>query len=253
MNKGEEMVRSDQRQDNWIRPLGMTLNYIKHAEGSVLISLGDTRVVCTASVENRVPFFLKDSKEGWITCEYGMLPRSTNERSQRESMRGRPSGRTLEIQRLIGRCLRPIVDRHAFGEKTIVIDCDVIQADGGTRTASISGAYVALVLALHKLMERGVISEPPLLGMVAAVSVGIVDGIPMLDLTFAEDSGAEVDMNVARTDGGKYIEIQGTAESSPFDKERLQELLALADHGIDMILDHQKKVIGDYLYKLVKK
>ena len=247
------MVRSDQRQENWIRPLEMTLDFIKHAEGSVLISLGDTKVICTASVEARVPFFLKDSGVGWITCEYGMLPRSTNERTQRESIRGRPSGRTLEIQRLIGRCLRPVVDRHAFGERTIVIDCDVIQADGGTRTASISGAYVALTLALNRLMDSGVISEPPLLGLVAAVSVGIVDGTPMLDLTYDEDSAAEVDMNVARTDGGKYIEIQGTAESSPFDKEKLQELLKLADHGIDMILEHQKKMIGDYLYKLVKK
>lgn len=247
------MVRSDQRQENWIRPLEMTLDFIKHAEGSVLISLGDTKVICTASIEARVPFFLKDSGVGWITCEYGMLPRSTNERTQRESIRGRPSGRTLEIQRLIGRCLRPVVDRHAFGERTIVIDCDVIQADGGTRTASISGAYVALTLALNKLMDSGVISEPPLLGMVAAVSVGIVDGTPMLDLTYDEDSAAEVDMNVARTDGGKYIEIQGTAESSPFDKEKLQELLKLADHGIDIILEHQKKMIGDYLYKLVKK
>jgi ribonuclease PH len=247
------MARSDQRQENWIRPLEMTLGYIKHAEGSVLISLGDTRVVCTASVENRVPLFLKDSGEGWITSEYGMLPRSTNDRTQRESMRGRPSGRTLEIQRLIGRCLRPVVDRHAFGERTIVIDCDVIQADGGTRTASISGAYVALALALNRLMDKGIISEPPLLGMVGAVSVGIVDGTPILDLTYAEDSAAEVDMNVARTDAGKYIEIQGTAESAPFDQEKLLELLKLADHGIAMILDHQRKTIGDHLYKLIKK
>ena len=247
------MIRSDERQENWIRPIEMNLGYIKHAEGSVLISLGDTRVICTASVEDRVPFFLKDTGEGWITSEYGMLPRSTNERSYRESMRGRPSGRTLEIQRLIGRCLRPVVDRNAFGERTIMIDCDVIQADGGTRTVSITGAFVVLALALHKLMESGKISEPPLLGMVAAISVGIVDGIPMLDLTYAEDSNAEVDMNVARTDGGKYIEIQGTAESSPFDRDKLSELLDLADHGIDIILDHQKKAIGDCLYKLIKK
>ncbi len=247
------MIRSDGRQENWIRPMEMNLGYIKHAEGSVLISLGDTKVICTASVEDRVPLFLKDTGEGWITSEYGMLPRSTNLRVQRESMRGRPSGRTLEIQRLIGRCLRPVVDRNSIGEKTIMIDCDVIQADGGTRTASITGAYVALALALLKLMEGGVISEPPLLGMVAAVSVGVLEGAAVLDLTYEEDSTAHVDMNVARTDGGKYIEIQGTAESSPFDKDKLLELLKLADHGIDMIIDHQRKMIGDYLYKLMKK
>lgn len=247
------MVRSDGRQENWIRPVEMIPGYIKHAEGSVFITLGDTKVICTASVEDRVPPFLKDSRQGWITSEYGMLPRSTDVRTQRDSVKGRQSGRTMEIQRLIGRCLRPIVDLNAMGERTLWIDCDVIQADGGTRTASITGAYVALALAFNRMMDAGRMSAPPLLGMLAAISVGIVEGAPLLDLTYVEDSSAEVDMNVARTDGKKYIEIQGTAESAPFPRDQIFTLLDLADHGIDLMLEHQRKVLGSLLSKLIKR
>ncbi|MEW5806070.1 MAG: ribonuclease PH [Acidobacteriota bacterium] len=247
------MIRGDGRQENWIRPVEMMPGYIKHAEGSVFMTLGDTKVVCTASVEDRVPPFLKDSGQGWITSEYGMLPRSTDVRTQRDSLKGRPSGRTMEIQRLIGRCLRPVVDLHALGERTIWIDCDVIQADGGTRTASITGSCVALALALHKLMEAGQITVPPLLGMVSAISVGIVDGTALLDLTYVEDSAAEVDMNVARTDGGKYVEIQGTAEVTPFNRDQIFTLLDLADHGTGLMLEHQRKVLGGFLGKLMKR
>jgi ribonuclease PH len=251
--QGEDMVRADGRQDNWIRPVEMIPGYIKHAEGSVFISLGDTRVICTASVEERVPMFLKDQGRGWITSEYGMLPRSTDVRTQRESVRGRSSGRTMEIQRLIGRCLRPVVDLTALGERTVWIDCDVIQADGGTRTASITGSYIALAFALNTLMDAGKIAHPPLHGMVAAISVGIVDGTPILDLTYVEDSSAEVDMNVARTGSGRYIEVQGTAEASPFSRDQIFLLLDLADHGIDLMLEHQKKTLAGILGRLIKK
>ncbi len=247
------MVREDGRQENWIRPVEMVPGYLKHAEGSVFISLGDTKVICSASVEERVPLFLKDSGKGWITSEYGMLPRSTDVRMQRESVRGKASGRTMEIQRLIGRCLRPVVDLTALGERTVWIDCDVIQADGGTRTASVTGSFVALSLALNTMMNAGKIAHPPLIGMVAAISVGIVAGTPILDLTYTEDSAAEVDMNVARTDKGRYVELQGTAEAAPFNRDMVLTLLDLADHGVDLMLDHQRKVLENMLGKLIKK
>jgi ribonuclease PH len=222
----------------------MTPGYLRHAPGSVLIDMGETRVLCAVSVEERVPQFLLGLDEGWITCEYAMLPASTNTRTQREVTRGRPSGRTMEIQRLIGRALRSVLDRKALGPRTLWVDCDVLQADGGTRTASITGGFVGLCLALSKLREKKVIRGPVLSGMVSAISVGMVEGSPTLDLDYIEDSAAEVDMNVVRTDDGKYIEIQGTAETNPFHRERLDEMLALADKGLDELTAAQREVLG---------
>ncbi len=229
----------------------MTPGYLRHAEGSVLISIGDTRVLCAATVEDRVPPFLKDTGEGWITGEYAMIPAATSTRSPREVTRGRPTGRTMEIQRLIGRALRCVVDRKCLGERTIWVDCDVLQADGGTRSAGITGGFVALCLCLDKLREKGIVTRPLLTGIVAAVSVGIVEGEPVLDLDYIEDSAAEVDMNVVRTDDGRYIELQGTAEATPFRRDRLDDLLALADLGIDSLQARQREVLGGVLGRLI--
>ncbi|RLA86918.1 MAG: ribonuclease PH [Deltaproteobacteria bacterium] len=240
------VTRSDGRRPDQLRKVRITRNYIKHAEGSVLIEVGDTRVICTATVEEGVPAFLKDTGSGWIRAEYSMIPRATQTRSPREAVRGRPGGRTQEIQRLIGRSLRSVVDLKALGERTILIDCDVIQADGGTRTASVTGAYVALVDALRWLKGRGEIEEIPIIDSVAAVSVGIVDGEMLLDLDYNEDSRAQVDMNLAMTSKGEFVEIQGTAEEAPFTLEQLQGLIALGRKGIEELSEIQRKVLeGD--------
>jgi ribonuclease PH len=231
----------------------LTPDWNRWAEGSVMVEFGSTRVACTASIEDRVPPFLVGQRSGWVTGEYGMLPRSTDSRTQREATRGKPSGRTMEIQRLIGRALRAVVDLKAFGDRTIWIDCDVLQADGGTRCASITGGFVALAAALHRLGEKGKIAAPPLLGRVAAVSVGIVAGECALDLDYVEDSAAEVDMNVVRTDRGKYVELQGTAEETPFDRDTTNRLLDLADGGIDCLFELQAEALGERLAPLVKK
>src|SRR5262252_272074 len=225
-------MRSDHRPANQLRDTIITPDYLMHAEGSVLICAGNTRVICTASVEDRVPQFLRNSGKGWVTAEYGMLPRATTTRTAREASTGKVGGRTQEIQRLIGRSLRSVTNLAALGERTIWIDCDVIQADGGTRTASITGAFVALALAFEKLRERDVLRVIPLSDYVAATSVGIVDGEPLLDLAYEDDSRAEVDMNIVKTGDGRYIEVQGTAEALPFGREALMTLLDLADRGI---------------------
>ena len=238
------MPRLDGRADDALRVLELTVGYLRNAAGSVLIHMGDTRVLCAATVEEKVPPFLKDTGEGWVTAEYSMLPAATATRTQREVTKGRPAGRTMEIQRLIGRALRSVVDRKALGARTLWIDCDVLQADGGTRTASISGGFIALSLALAKLKEKKLIKPPVLTGMVAAISVGIAEGRPLIDLDYAEDSMAEVDMNVVRTDDGRYIEIQGTAETTPFRRDRLDSMLALADSGIDRLHARQREALG---------
>ena len=245
------MARHDGRSDEALRPVEMTPDYLKHPKGSVLIEVGQTRVLCNASVEDKVPPFLNGTGEGWVTAEYAMLPAATNTRSTREIVRGRPSGRTMEIQRLIGRAMRSVVDRRVLGERTIWIDCDVLQADGGTRTAGITGGFVALCMALRKLQTEGKLQRPPLTGLIAAISVGVVEGRPVLDLDYVEDSAAEVDMNVVRTDDGRYVELQGTAESRPFSREQLDELIALADSGIDRLLTAQRQVIGSGLDNLL--
>jgi ribonuclease PH len=220
-----------------------------HGEGSVLVESGKTKVICTASVEDRVPPFRRNTGKGWVTAEYGMLPRATSTRSQRESTAGRVGGRTQEIQRLIGRSLRAVTRLEALGERTITLDCDVIQADGGTRTASISGAFVALVLAVQRLREREVIRTMPVTDFVAATSVGIVSGEPLLDLDYSEDSRADVDMNVVKTGAGLYIELQGTAEALPFGREGLNRLLDLADNGVRQLIALQRGLVGQYLEK----
>src|SRR5499427_6402986 len=225
-------MRSDHRPANQLRDTIITPDYLMHAEGSVLICAGNTRVICTASVEDRVPQFLRNSGKGWVTAEYGMLPRATTTRTAREASTGKVGGRTQEIQRLIGRSLRSVTNLNALGERTIWIDCDVIQADGGTRTASITGSFVALALAFEKMRERDMIRTIPLSDYVAATSVGIVDGEPLLDLAYEDDSRAEVDMNIVKTGDGRYIEVQGTAEALPFGREALMTLLDLADRGI---------------------
>src|SRR6185369_11078637 len=237
-------MRSDQRSPNQLRNTVMTPNYLMHAEGSVLIEAGNTRVICTASVEDRVPGFLRNTGKGWVTAEYGMLPRATSTRTQREAASGKVGGRTQEIQRLIGRSLRSVTNLPALGERTIWIDCDVIQADGGTRTASITGAFVALALACETLRLRDVVRTIPLTDYVAAISVGIVDGEPLLDLAYEDDSRAEVDMNVVKTGKGKFIEVQGTAEGQPFDRDALDTLLDLADHGIKQLIEKQRAIVG---------
>jgi ribonuclease PH len=240
----ETGARHDGRADDELRPITFVTGYLKHPAGSVLLHVGDTRVLASASVEDRVPPFLAGKGEGWITAEYSMLPAATSSRSQRESTRGRPSGRTMEIQRLIGRALRSVLDRSALGERTLWIDCDVLQADGGTRTASITAGFVALCLALRKLQHDGAIDGPPLSGMVAAVSVGLIGGRPVLDLDYVEDSAADVDMNVVRTDDGRYVELQGTAENEPFPRSVLDALLARADQGLDELQDRQRDALG---------
>ncbi len=240
-------MRNDGRQPNTLRPVTITRRYIKRVEGSVLIEVGDTRVVCTASVENKVPPFLRNSRQGWITAEYGMLPRSTDSRMQREAARGKVSGRTQEIQRLIGRSLRSVVDLTRLGERTIWIDCDVIQADGGTRTASITGACIALFDALTYMRKNNDIKSMPLKDFVAATSVGIVNGKALLDLNYTEDSKAQVDMNVVMTGSGKFVEIQGTAEEDPFSEEDMQKMLTLAKSGIEELIKIQRSYLGETL------
>lgn len=235
------MSRSFSRQNNQLRPVTITRNFTKHPEGSVLIEFGDTRVLCTASLEESVPPFLRGKGSGWVTAEYAMLPRATHTRSPREAAKGKQSGRTLEIQRLIGRSLRAVTDLEKLGERTIYIDCDVIQADGGTRTASITGALVALSDAIQVMLKRNLITESPLKEAVAAVSVGIVDGKAMLDLDYDEDSSAEVDMNFVMTYSGRFVEVQGTAESEPFTIEQMDDMRSLAINGINRLFTIQQE------------
>ncbi|OGW37897.1 MAG: ribonuclease PH [Nitrospirae bacterium RBG_13_39_12] len=236
-------MRPDGRKKNEIRNVKVNRNFIGNADGSVLISMGKTKVICTASIEDKVPIFLKDQKKGWITAEYSMLPRSTQTRMTRESSTGRISGRTHEIQRLIGRALRSVVDLSTLGERTIWIDCDVIQADGGTRTAAITGAFICLSDALKYALRNGLIEKTPLKDYLAAISVGIVNGEPLIDLCYSEDSMAEVDMNVVMTGSGKLVEIQGTAEGIPFSKDALNSLIKLAEEGIKYLINIQKSLI----------
>lgn len=236
-------MRPSKRRADEMRPVRFAANFTRHAEGSVLVEFGDTRVLCTASIEGRVPPFLKGKQEGWVTAEYGMLPRATHTRTPREAARGKQSGRTLEIQRLIGRSLRAVVDRRALGERTITIDCDVIQADGGTRTAAISGGYVALALAAERLTSRGEIDRNPIHGQIAAVSVGIYRGVPVLDLDYSEDVEAETDMNIVMNEAGGFIEVQGTAEGHAFQRSEFDQLLALAEIGVKELLDAQTAVL----------
>jgi len=241
------MTRTDGRAPDMVRPTRLTADFVIHPEGSVLIEVGRTKVICTASVEDRVPPFLRGSGKGWVTAEYGMLPRATSTRTTREASSGKVGGRTQEIQRLIGRSLRSITSMAELGERTLWIDCDVIQADGGTRTAAITGGFVALVLALERLREQGALPRVPVTDYVAATSVGVVNGTPLLDLAYDEDSRAEVDMNVVKTADGRFIEVQGTAETKPFDRAALDQLLALADQGIKALVEHQRQVVGKIL------
>jgi ribonuclease PH len=250
IRKDDTMERIDKRQKQQIRPVKITRNYLKHAEGSVLIEMGDTKVICTASLEDRVPPFLKGSGQGWITSEYGMLPRSTETRKPRDATKGKVDGRTMEIQRLIGRALRSVVDLKKLGEMTIYIDCDVIQADGGTRTASITGAFVALMDALNKLLQNGKISAIPIKSFVAAISVGVKDGEVLVDLNYAEDSTCQVDMNIIMTEDGQLVEIQGTGEESPFSKAQLAEMLQAGEAGIQELITLQKQSLGEIADKV---
>jgi ribonuclease PH len=237
-------MRTDVREANQLRETTITADYLMHAEGSVLIQAGNTKVICAASVEDRVPPFLRNTGKGWVTAEYGMLPRATSTRTQREAAAGKVGGRTQEIQRLIGRSLRAVTNLPALGERTVWIDCDVIQADGGTRTASITGSFVALALALEKMRKQGLINTIPLSDYVAAISVGIVDTEPLLDLAYEDDSRAEVDMNVVKTGNGRFIEVQGTAEAMPFGRDALLMLLDLADAGIKQLVEKQRAIVG---------
>lgn len=242
-------MRIDDRTENQLRPVKITRNYLKYAEGSVLVEIGDTKVICTASVEEKVPPFLKGCEEGWITAEYSLLPRSTQVRNVREAARGKISGRTHEIQRLIGRSLRSVVDLKKLTGKTLWIDCDVIQADGGTRTASITGAFVAVVDALAKF-QTGTTDNLPIQDFLAAVSVGIVDGIPMLDICYVEDSQAIVDMNVVMTGAGHFVEVQGTGEQAPFSRMEMEKMLSLAEQGIRQLIQVQKEALGDLALRI---
>lgn len=239
------MMRPSQRPADALRTVRISRHYLKHAEGSVLIEFGDTKVICTASVDDGVPGFLKGKGRGWVTAEYGMLPRSTGSRMRRESSAGKQSGRTQEIQRLIGRSLRAVVDLEKLGERQIQIDCDVIQADGGTRTASITGAYVALADAIGLLLREGKLSENPLRDQVAAISVGLYQGVPVLDLDYAEDSNCDTDMNVVMTGDGRFVEVQGTAEGEPFGDQELQAMLGLARAGIGELVALQRQVLAE--------
>ena len=241
------MTRSDGRASADLRPTRITPGFLLHAEGSVLIEVGRTRVICSASVEDRVPPFLRNTGKGWVTAEYGMLPRATSTRTQREATAGKVGGRTQEIQRLIGRSLRSVMRLPELGERTVWIDCDVIQADGGTRTASITGGFVALVLALQRMRQAGQIKAIPVQDYVAATSVGVVGGLPMLDLAYDEDSRADVDMNIIKTGDGRFIEIQGTAEGPPFERQALDDLMALGDKGIKELVAMQKAIVGEFL------
>ena len=236
-------MRIDNRAPNQMRPVRITTNYLKTAEGSALIEVGNTRVLCAASIEETVPQFLRGSGRGWVTAEYSMLPRATSTRTPREVTKGHPSGRTQEIQRLIGRSLRSVVDMAALGDRTIIVDCDVLQADGGTRTASITGAYVALMIALKRLVEFKALKASPVLDQVAATSVGILNGTPILDLSYDEDSTAEVDMNVVMTGSGRFVELQATAEKTPFDDSQLDQLLKIARQGVAELFDMQKQAL----------
>lgn len=239
------MERVDGREPNQIRPVKITPGYIRYPEGSVLIEMGNTKVICNASVEDRVPPFLKGQNTGWVTAEYSMLPRATSTRNQREANKGKVTGRTNEIQRLIGRSLRAVVDLAALGERTVTLDCDVIQADGGTRTASITGAFVALVLALDKLVQEGKLTKLPLIDWLAAISVGKVGDTLVVDLCYDEDSTAVVDMNVVMTGKGNFVEVQGTAEGYPFTKDELNKLLELGELGIRTLIQKQKEILGN--------
>lgn len=240
-----DIARPSGRAADQLRKVTLERHYTRHAEGSVLVSFGDTRVLCTASIEERVPAWLRGKGEGWITAEYGMLPRATGTRSGREAARGKQGGRTVEIQRLIGRSLRACVDRRALGERVITLDCDVIQADGGTRTASITGAYVALVDAVDTLLKRKVIKRNPIFGAIAAVSVGIYKGLPVLDLDYPEDSDCDTDMNVVMNDGGGFIEIQGTAEGHAFRRDEMDAMLGLAEKGIGELIAAQRAALAE--------
>jgi len=240
-------MRIDQRAPDQLRPVQITTNYLMTAEGSALIEAGHTRVLCAATIEDTVPQFLRGSGRGWVTAEYSMLPRATGTRTPREVNKGRPSGRTLEIQRLIGRSLRSVVDMTALGDRSVIVDCDVLQADGGTRTAAITGAYVALVLALRKLVKFGTLKSLPVKTAVAATSVGISAGVPLLDLCYEEDSTADVDMNLVMTGEGRFVEVQATAEKSAFDDEQLAQLISLARKGILQLFEIQKAALGSAL------
>ncbi len=237
-------MRPSRRKPDELRPIAIDRHYTRHAEGSVLVAFGDTRVICTASAEEGVPGFLRGRGQGWVTAEYGMLPRSTHTRTEREAARGKQSGRTQEIQRLIGRSLRAVTDLPKLGERTVKIDCDVIQADGGTRTASVTGAFVALYDAVGTLLERGVLAASPIRDFVAAVSVGLFEGVPVLDLDYAEDSACETDMNVVMTGSGGFVEVQGTAEGEPFSTAQMGALVALAKQGIAELIAKQKAALG---------
>jgi ribonuclease PH len=241
------MTRLNDRSPDELRPVTITPGFTIHAEGSVLIEVGNTRVICNASIEEKVPPFLRNSGKGWVTAEYGMLPRATSTRSGREAATGKVGGRTMEIQRLIGRSLRAVIKLEQLGERTIWLDCDVIQADGGTRCASITGAFVALVLALGKLKGSGLLKSIPVSDYVAATSVGIVAGMPLLDLAYEEDSKADVDMNIVKTSDGRFVEIQGTAEAEPFSGDALTGLLSLADKGITDLIERQRAIVGSIL------
>ena len=243
------MTRIDGRSSSQLRPTTFTPGFLAHAERSVLIEVGRTKVICTASVEDRVPPFLRNSGKGWVTAEYGMLPRATSTRTQREASAGKVGGRTQEIQRLIGRSLRSVAKLNELGERTIWVDCDVIQADGGTRTASITGGFVAMALAMKRMKDLALMKDVPITDYVAATSVGIVDGTALLDLAYEEDSKAEVDMNFVKTGDGRFIELQGTAEGQPFDRRALDALMELADNGIKELIAMQRAVVGDFLKK----
>ncbi len=236
-------MRPSKRAPDQMREIKITRNYTKHAEGSVLVEFGDTKVICTASVEDRLPPWLRGKGSGWVTAEYGMLPRSTGSRMGREAARGKQGGRTMEIQRLIGRSLRAAVDMKKLGEQQITVDCDVIQADGGTRTASITGGFVALSDAINHLIEKGAVKENPIVTQIASVSVGVYNGTPVLDLDYDEDSSAETDMNVVMNGEGQFIEVQGTAEEAPFSMEEMQQMLALAQQGITNLIEHQSEAL----------
>ncbi|MGB7924086.1 MAG: ribonuclease PH [Pyrinomonadaceae bacterium] len=238
-------ARTDGRRADELRPVRITPGYLPYAEGSALIEMGQTRVICSASVEERVPPFLRNRGQGWVTAEYAMLPRATFQRTQRETGRGGPSGRTHEIQRLIGRSLRAVADMSVMGERTITLDCDVLQADGGTRTAAITGAYVAFALAARRLMRAGKLTRNPIINQVAAVSVGIVNKTPLLDLKYDEDSKAEVDMNIVCTGDGRFVEVQGTAEGAPFGREDMDQLLSLASLGIERLIRIQREALEE--------
>ena len=245
-------TRHDGRAPDALRPIEIIPHYLDNPPGSVLIHCGGTRVLCTASIDDRTPPFLHGSGEGWVTGEYCMIPAATDKRVTREVQRGRLSGRTMEIQRLIGRAMRSVVDRSALGERTIWVDCEVLQADGGTRTTAITGGFLAMCLAIGTLRKDGLLKRPPLTGRIAAISVGIVEGRPVLDLDFVEDSAADVDMNVVRTDDGRYVEIQGTGEGATFARDDLDGLLELADIGIERLLAQQKELLGDLLPQIVR-